>query len=65
MKSHDELLEAAIAAHRDYLKTLEDARSKREKAFRDAIRGPVKGREIASKTGLSESQVSRISKGQR
>ena len=65
MESHDELLQAAIAAHYDYLQTLESARSKREEAFMRAIRGPVSGREIAAGTGLSESQVSRISKGKR
>lgn len=63
MSNHDELLDAAVDAHTDYLKTLEFIRKRREKAFHDAIRGPVKGREIATRTGLSEAQVSRISKG--
>ena len=65
METHDELLKAAVAAHREYLETLEAARNKRENAFRNAIRGPVTGREIAKATGLSESHVSRISKGER
>lgn len=59
MESHDELLEAAVAAHHE----LEKAKELRKSAFLRAIRGPVKGREIAEATGLSESQVSRIARG--
>ncbi|HAT1156499.1 TPA: hypothetical protein NJV00_000851 [Corynebacterium striatum] len=59
METHDELLEAAVAAHRE----LEQAKELRKSAFLKALRGPVKGREIAEATGLSESQVGRIARG--
>lgn len=65
MSNHDELLEAAVAAQWRYEMLVEQARSERAKAFRDAILGPVKGREIAEQTGLSESHVSRIARGER
>ena len=59
MSNHDELLALAVEAQ----KALEDAKVARKDAFLRAIRGPVKGREIADATGLSESQVGRIARG--
>ncbi|OFN80051.1 hypothetical protein HMPREF2526_06050 [Corynebacterium sp. HMSC070E08] len=63
MESHDELLEAAIAAQTNYENVLEKARTARQAAFQAALRGTVTGREIAKATGLSESLVSKIKAG--
>ena len=65
MESHDELLEAAVAAQYRYEMLVAQARNERQEAFKAALRGTVTGREIAKATGLSESHVSRISKGER
>lgn len=64
-KSHDELLEDAVAAQWRYEMLVEQAKKERSKAFRNAILGPVTGREIAKATGISESHVSRIARGER
>lgn len=63
MESHDELLEAAVAAQYQYEATLIKARNERRKVFQAALRGTVTGREIAKATGLSESLVSKIKAG--
>lgn len=63
MESHDELLEAAIAAQYRYEMLVAQARNERQKAFKAALRGTVTGREIAKATGLSESTVSAIKAG--
>lgn len=63
MESHDELLEAAIAAQYRYEATLAQAQKERRKVFQAALRSTVTGREIAKATGLSESLVSKIKAG--
>ena len=62
---HDELLAAAVEAHRDYERGVARLKVARARAFRTAFLGPVTGREIAEATGLSESYVGRIAKGER
>lgn len=63
MESHDELLQAAIAAQQDYERAVDSARAERREAFRKALRGTVTGRELARETGLSESTISAIKAG--
>lgn len=63
MESHDELLEAAVAAQYQYEATLIKAQKERRRVFQAALRGTVTGREIAKATGLSESTVSAIKAG--
>ncbi|MCK6083050.1 hypothetical protein KZX32_06040 [Corynebacterium kefirresidentii] len=63
MESHDELLEAAIAAQYRYEMLVNQAKRERQDAFKAALRGTVTGREIAKATGLSESLVSKIKAG--
>lgn len=63
--NHDELLAAAVEAHREYVHETARLRDVRARAFRAAFLGPVTGREIAEATGLSESYVGRIAKGER
>ena len=63
METHDELLEAAVAAQRRYEMLVAQARNERQEAFKAALRGTVTGREIAKATGLSESTVSAIKAG--
>lgn len=65
MNDHDELLETAVGAFFQYEKDIEAARKRRTDAFVKALRGTVTGREIAETLGISESYVSKISKGQR
>lgn len=65
MDSHDELLEEAVAAFGQYEKDLEAARKRRSDAFAKALRGPVTGKELADRLGISPAYVSKISKGQR
>lgn len=63
--NHDELLANAVQAHEDYEQGVAELKAKRAQAFRTAFLGPVSGREIAAATGLSESYVGRIAKGER
>lgn len=65
LTDHDELLSAAIDAHRKYEAGVAELKAARARAFRAAFIGPVTGREIAEATGLSESYVGRIAKGER
>ena len=64
-RTKDELLAAAIEAQQQYERGVEKLRENRARAFRAAFVGPVTGREIAEATGLSESYVGRIAKGER
>lgn len=63
--NHDELLADAVRAHKEYEQGVAELKAKRAQAFRAAFLGPVSGREIAAATGLSESYVGRIAKGER
>lgn len=63
--NHDELLANAVQAHKEYEQGVAELKAKRAQAFRAAFLGPVSGREIATATGLSESYVGRIAKGER
>ena len=65
LADHDELLAAAVEAHREYAKETARLREARARAFQAAFFGPVTGREIAEATGLSESYVGRVAKGER
>lgn len=62
-KSHDELLDDAVAAQHRFESVIAKARKARQDAFLAALRGTVTGREIAKATGLSESTVSAIKAG--
>jgi len=64
-ETHDRLLAEAVQAHEEYERGVAELKSKRAQAFRAAFLGPVSGREIAAATGLSESYVGRIAKGER
>lgn len=64
-KTHDELLDEAVAAYYQFEKDVENARKCRQEAFARALRGPVTGRELAEKLGISPTYVSKIYKGQR
>lgn len=64
MSKREELLEAAVQAHRDYVRVVAEAKAARTGAFRAAILGPVTAAELARHTGMSDTQVTRISKGQ-
>lgn len=63
-KSHDELLDEAIAAHIEHMRIIEESRARRSKAFAVALRSTVTARELAKAIGISDTQVTRISKGQ-
>lgn len=63
MESHDELLQAAIAAQDEYLNEVSEAKLKRQKAFARAINGTVTAVELGKEIGLSNVQVSRIARG--
>lgn len=63
--SKEELLRHAVEAHEAYLEGTDQLRRERQRAFRQALAGPVTAREIAERVGLSGSIVTRISKGQR
>lgn len=63
--NHDQLLADAVRAHMEYEQGVARLKEQRARAFRAAFNGPVKGREIAEATGLSESYVGRIAKGER
>lgn len=62
-KTHDQLLADAVRAHEEFVITVEEARMRRQVAFRAATTSTVTGREIAEATGLSESTVSAIKAG--
>lgn len=64
-KTHDQLLADAVRAHKEYEQGVAKLKAKRAQAFREAFLGPVSGREIATATGLSESYVGRVAKGER
>ncbi|AZA08506.1 hypothetical protein [Corynebacterium pseudopelargi] len=59
-----ELLDAAVAAHREYVEGVQALRKARQEAFLAASRTAIKNREIAEATDLHESMVSRIARGQ-
>lgn len=61
--SHDDLLAEAVAAHEAYKRGVEELKAMRREAFARALRGTVTGRELAAGVGLSETRVSRISRG--
>ena len=63
-KSHDELLEDAVAAQWRYEMLVEKAKRERSEAFRRALAGTVTAVELGKKLGISNSHVSRIAKGQ-
>lgn len=61
--NHDQLLADAVRAHKEFVAAVEEARLRRQIAFRTATTNTVTGREIAEATGLSESTVSAIKAG--
>lgn len=63
--SKEELIQQAVAAHEAYVRGVEELRLERQRAFRQALAGPVSARELSERVGLSGSIVTRISKGQR
>ncbi|WP_165243161.1 Rrf2 family transcriptional regulator [Corynebacterium lizhenjunii] len=64
MQGHDELLQAAVEAHKCYVQAMEEARLVRRAAFQEALRSTVTAREIAEMTGISPSMVAKIKAGQ-
>lgn len=62
--AREELLAAAVEAHREYERGVEELKRRRSAAFRRAIAGPVTAVELAELTGMSNTQVKRVSQGE-
>lgn len=60
----DEALRAAVQAQADYELTVREAKAARSTAFRRALSGPVTAVELARRTGMSNTQVARIARGE-
>lgn len=63
LTDHDELLSAAIDAHRKYEAGVAELKAQRTKAFKRALTGTVTARELSRQTGMSDTQATRISQG--
>ena len=63
MTDHDELLAAAVEAHREFEAGVAELKARRTKAFKRALAGTVTARELSRLTGMSDTQATRISQG--
>ena len=64
MTDHDELLAAAVQAHREFEAGVAELKARRTKAFKRALTGTVTAVELSKDVGMSNTQVSRIARGQ-
>lgn len=64
MCDHDELLKRAVSAQREYEAGVAELKAQRTKAFKRALAGTVTAVELSKDVGMSNTQVSRIARGQ-